>query len=212
MRCAAAKSTLAVRTGSSVLLCACIAPSLRSSRGIARMNKDAVPRFDRDPDLIAALECLAELVLANGEDAALRLDLHDMMDRSAKLNGGRHDPAQNRRARRNVARFVLARGQMQMLRPDADIDHAVGAIRWHYKFLARRGPELLHPGRHDAEPFAGEHVRAADEFGNESGARAAIDLSGAAVLDDLAPAHDDHALGQRHRLFLVMRDDDGGRA
>ena len=56
------------------------------------------------------------------------------------------------------------------------------------------------------------HRRRADEAGDVAGGGALEDLVGGAGLLDIAVAHDDDAVGQRHRLDLVVGDvDDGGR-
>ena len=56
------------------------------------------------------------------------------------------------------------------------------------------------------------HRRRADEAGDEGRRRLVVDLVGRADLLDAAGVHDDHPLGQRHRLDLVVGDVERGRA
>ncbi len=57
-----------------------------------------------------------------------------------------------------------------------------------------------------------EHVDVADELGDELAVRILVDVLRRADLDDLARVHDADARRQRHRLFLVVRDDHEGDA
>ena len=57
-----------------------------------------------------------------------------------------------------------------------------------------------------------EHVHGADELGDEARIRVLVDLARRADLDDLAVIHHADARRERHRLFLVVRDDDEGDA
>ena len=59
---------------------------------------------------------------------------------------------------------------------------------------------------------AGMRLVRADEGGDESVGRPAVDLDRRAGLADLALAHDDDEVGHGHRLALVVGDDDGGDA
>ena len=52
------------------------------------------------------------------------------------------------------------------------------------------------------------HRRGADEGGDEGVGRAVVELERRADLLDIAVAHDDDAVGHRHRLDLVVRDVD----
>src|ERR1051326_8770686 len=54
------------------------------------------------------------------------------------------------------------------------------------------------------------HRRRTEEIGDEIGRRIGIDLHRRADLLDVAVAHYDDAVGKRHRLFLVMGDEDEG--
>ena len=62
------------------------------------------------------------------------------------------------------------------------------------------------------DELALEDVHRADEIGDELGARELVDLRRRAGLDDLAVIHDADAAGERHRLLLVVGDDDEGDA
>ena len=72
------------------------------------------------------------------------------------------------------------------------------------------------PGDADGVPFplAGEqvHRRRADEAGDVDRHRPGEDLARRADLDDAAVHEDGDAVGERHRLFLVVGDVDGGDA
>ena len=57
-----------------------------------------------------------------------------------------------------------------------------------------------------------EHIQRADEIGDELRRRTVVDLERRADLLGLAAIHDDDAVGDRQRLFLVVRDEDGGDA
>ncbi len=57
-----------------------------------------------------------------------------------------------------------------------------------------------------------DHRRASDETGDEGAGRTAIHLFRRADLLDAPAAHDHDAVRHAHRLFLVMRDHDGGHA
>ena len=57
-----------------------------------------------------------------------------------------------------------------------------------------------------------EQIHRADEVGDEARGRKFIDLPRRADLYDLAMVHDADAGGERHRLFLVVRDDHEGHA
>ena len=62
-----------------------------------------------------------------------------------------------------------------------------------------------------------QHLRAqdverADEGGDKARARPVVDLEGRADLLGLALVHDDDAVGDRQRLFLVVRHEDRGDA
>ena len=65
-------------------------------------------------------------------------------------------------------------------------------------------PDLLGPDR-EAAPVALEHVRDADEAGDELGRRALVDLGGRADLLDLALVEHGEAVAHRQRLLLVVR-------
>ena len=54
------------------------------------------------------------------------------------------------------------------------------------------------------------HRRRADEGGDEEVPRVAVDLHRGADLLQLAEPHDRHPVGEHHRLFLVVGDEDGG--
>ena len=56
------------------------------------------------------------------------------------------------------------------------------------------------------------HRRGADEVGHEHAGRTLINLQRRAELLDHAPVHDRDRVGHGHRLHLVVRDVDGGRA
>ena len=56
------------------------------------------------------------------------------------------------------------------------------------------------------------HRRRADEAGDEQVGGAAIDLHRRADLLQLAAAHDRDPVGQHHRLFLIVGDEDDGDA
>ena len=56
-----------------------------------------------------------------------------------------------------------------------------------------------------------EHVHRADEIGDVAGVRRLVDLRRRGDLHDLAVVHDRDAVGDRHRLLLVVRDDDEGQ-
>ena len=53
------------------------------------------------------------------------------------------------------------------------------------------------------------HRRRADEAGDEARARRVVELVRRTDLLDHAVVHDDHAIGERHRLDLVVGDVDG---
>ena len=55
------------------------------------------------------------------------------------------------------------------------------------------------------------HCRSADEGRHEPACRAAVDFARASDLLDTPAIHDDKAIGERHRLDLVMRDKDRSR-
>ena len=57
-----------------------------------------------------------------------------------------------------------------------------------------------------------KHIHRTDEVGNEFGPRKFVDLLGRAHLHHLPLIHDPDSRGQRHRLFLVVRDDNEGNA
>ena len=57
-----------------------------------------------------------------------------------------------------------------------------------------------------------KRVERADEGRDEAGARAVIDVAGAADLLDRARVHHDNPVGDRQRLLLVVGDEDGGDA
>ena len=57
-----------------------------------------------------------------------------------------------------------------------------------------------------------EQVDVADEVGDVARIRLLVDLGGRGDLDDLAVVHDRDAVGDRHRLFLVVGDDQEGQA
>ena len=63
-----------------------------------------------------------------------------------------------------------------------------------------------------AWPVQQVHRRRADEAGDEGGGRAVVDLFGRADLLHAAGVHHDHALRQRHRLDLVVGDEQRGDA
>ena len=78
---------------------------------------------------------------------------------------------------------------------------------------------VVPPTRHHSRPswrpistVEEVHGRAADEPGDELVGRPAVDLHRRADLLQLAALHDRHAVGEHHRLFLVVRDEDGGDA
>ena len=68
-------------------------------------------------------------------------------------------------------------------------------------------PDLLRAHR-EAAAVALEHVRDADEAGDELGRRALVDLGGRADLDDPALVEDRQAVAHRQRLLLVVGDVD----
>ena len=59
-----------------------------------------------------------------------------------------------------------------------------------------------------ALPFAGENIDLADEVGNEARARTVINLAWRADLLDPPRVHHGDPIRDRHRLFLVVRDED----
>ena len=59
---------------------------------------------------------------------------------------------------------------------------------------------------------AGDEVHGADEAGNEGGLRVSVDLGGRADLLDPAGVHHRDRIGERERLLLIVRDEDGGQA
>ena len=57
-----------------------------------------------------------------------------------------------------------------------------------------------------------QHIRRADEAGDERGGGFVVDLVRAADLFDLAFVHDDDLVGELHRLLLVVGDQQAGHA
>ena len=89
--------------------------------------------------------------------------------------------------------------------------HGVGARRENPDAL---GPDDEHPGlAHDLlRGGAVEHVRRADEVGDESVGRVLVDVAGLADLFDAAVVEHGQPVAQGQRLVLVVGDDDEGDA
>jgi hypothetical protein len=124
-------------------------------------------------------------------DQAVRAEELDLVDRAVEDIGV---------ARRD-------RPRQDVFRPQVDLDVALGGG----VVLARE------PARADAQVATRvqaprEDVDLADEVGDERRRRIAIDLHRRADLLDHPVVHHDDAIGDRKRLFLVVRDHDGGHA
>ena len=128
-------------------------------------------------------------------------------------SGGRHlggDP--------RVAGLDAEAGDRALIADHLDL--AVGMALPLADFRARReDADLLGP---EARPFrrsamaggegGGQHVRRADEVGDEARPRPLIDIGGHADLDDLAVVEHGDAIGHRQSFALVVRDEDEGDA
>ena len=112
----------------------------------------------------------------------------------------------------------LAFGQVLRTQPEgetvaADVAAIASGARWRHRqhdvvaqAHAERFAGLLQP--------AGQQVHGgrADEAGNEAGRRSMVEIVGRPDLLDAATVHHHHAVGERHRLDLVVGDVDGGGA
>ena len=102
-------------------------------------------------------------------------------------------------------------GKFEMLWPDAENDFA----RTRGRLGHQHGRQAAVIGQNDLvalDPRRQEiHRRCADEAGDEEVARVLVDLLGAADLLDDARFHHHDPVGHRHRLDLVMGDEDHGR-
>ncbi|MPL93019.1 hypothetical protein SDC9_39143 [bioreactor metagenome] len=112
------------------------------------------------------------------------------------------------------------RGQRLTVQLEAKLDHpAVIGARGDPGFAtggieadvlgAQAGPAA---GGTGADELGRQHVRGADEIGDEAACRAAVDLFGGADLLDRAVGEDRDAVSHRQCLFLVMGDEDEGHA
>ena len=129
-----------------------------------------------------------------------------MLTTSTTWPGSRLSPASSALASGPVT--AIRSGRMQTLallaaiaRRDRDRERRAG--------VGRRAGSSRRRARRDA---AVKPVGAADEGGDEGGARLHVDLVGRALLLDPAAVHHDDPVGEAHRLVLVVGDDDGGRA
>ena len=68
------------------------------------------------------------------------------------------------------------------------------------------------PLGHALHAFEQIHGRRADEAGHEGAGRAVIDLLGRAELLHAPAVHHDHALRQRHGLYLIVGNEQAGDA
>ena len=101
--------------------------------------------------------------------------------------------------------------KLDRLGTDGDLALAVGraAVRQQQRHRAERHirPRRIAPRNHAAHP-----VGVAHEAGDERVARLLVELARRAFLRDHRPVHHDDAVGDGHRLGLVVRDVDDGEA
>src|ERR1700691_3862995 len=119
-----------------------------------------------------------------------------------------------------AAREILAIAGIARLRLAADVDllgtdggpHCGTARAVHGTLGAYGAIELAGAYPHEVRAFITyltlEQIHRADEVGDEARARRFVYIRRTAHLRDPAVVHDAQPLAQRHRLLLVMRDDD----
>jgi hypothetical protein len=100
------------------------------------------------------------------------------------------------------------------LRPQRD-PYGVARLRLHRRARAQlpgRGARDHRPGRSHLDHAAFDQVDLADELRDPARVRLLVDFGRRGDLDQAAMVHDADAIGDRHRLLLVVGDDDKGEA
>ena len=100
--------------------------------------------------------------------------------------------------------------EAEILRPNA-VEDAVARLRRQVLVVPDRDAAFKRDGAVRPQR-AGQHVhrRRADEARDEGVGRPVVDMLRRAGLLDIAVAHDDDAIGERHRLYLIVGDVDHG--
>src|SRR5262245_9343072 len=106
---------------------------------------------------------------------------------------------------------LAGRTQPQAFRPDHDIDVAGRGHCWLCD-PHRTDPRELDPSRTRRIDASGQEIAVADELSDEAVGRPVVNVERRADLFDLAVAEHGDAIGHRHRLGLVVRDEDHGDA